>query len=221
MGILTIVVAVLAIIPSPSRKMDDQTGSTDVSSTPTVATHAETSPTDQHAAPMQTRPIQRLPQVIIEALRPSQAPSSPSKPNIAEEKKPEPELDIGRPVQRLVPSGDYESFEYGLQEGEELTVEVNGDGPLNVYLLTEENLSSLDSDQEFWYETGNEFARSTKLEFAPEESGTWFLVIENCENRDVTATIKVTVDKPSHPVPFLKSEKIEMPGQKLEGKLGT
>ncbi len=121
----------------------------------------------------------------------------------------------------VIPAGDYESFEYGLQEGEELAVEVTGDGPLNVYVLTEENLSSLDSDQEFWYETGTERARKASVKFIPEESGTWFLVIENTENRDLTAVVKVSVDKPSHPVPLLKSERIDLPGGKLEGKLST
>ena len=57
---------------------------------------------------------------------------------------------------KIIPSGDYLSFEVGVHEGEELAADVSADGELNVYVMTEENLNSLDLDQEFWYESGNE-----------------------------------------------------------------
>jgi hypothetical protein len=120
--------------------------------------------------------------------------------------------------QKIVPGDDYLSFEIGLREGEELVADVSGEGVLNVYLLTEENLANLDSNQEFWYEVGNERVRNATLKFIPEERGRWFLVIENCGNSDVAARVKFVVNEPSHPVPFLKSEKLDVPDVKLEGK---
>jgi hypothetical protein len=120
--------------------------------------------------------------------------------------------------QKIVPGDDYLSFEIGLREGEELVADVSGEGVLNVYLLTEENLANLDSNQEFWYEVGNERVRTATLKFVPEERGRWFLVIENCGSSDVSARVKFVVNEPSHPVPFLKSEKLDVPDVKLEGK---
>src|SRR2546427_8617377 len=122
---------------------------------------------------------------------------------------------------KIIPAGDYLSFEVGVHEGEELVADVSADGELNVYVMTEENLNSLDLDQEFWYEAGNERVRNTTVKFCPEEGGTWFLVVENCSSKDVSVTVKYNVNKPSHPVPFLKTEKLDLPDHKLEGKLST
>src|SRR3989441_11044353 len=122
---------------------------------------------------------------------------------------------------KTVPAGDYLSFEVGVHEGEELVADVSADGELNVYVMTEENLNSLDLDQEFWYEAGNERVRNTTVKFCPEEGGIWFLVVENCSSRDVTATVKVNVNTPSHPVPLLKTEKLDLPDSKIEGKLSS
>jgi hypothetical protein len=120
--------------------------------------------------------------------------------------------------QKIVPGDDYLSFEIGLREGEELVADVSGEGVLNVYLLTEESLANLDSNQEFWYEVGNERVRNATLRFTPEERGRWFLVLENCGSSDVSARVKFVVNEPSHPVPLLKSEKLDVPDVKLEGK---
>src|SRR2546426_1527045 len=131
------------------------------------------------------------------------------------------EKEEDRSAPKIIPSGDYLSFEVGIHEGEELVADVSADGELNAYVMTEENLNSLDLDQEFWYEAGNERVRNTTVKFCPEEGGIWFLVVENCSSRDVTATVKVNVNKPSHPVPFLKTEKLDLPDNKLEGKLSS
>ena len=129
------------------------------------------------------------------------------------------EEDRGGP--KIIPAGDYLSFEVGVHEGEELVADVSADGELNVYVMTEENLNSLDLDQEFWYEAGNERVRNTTVKFCPEEGGTWFLVVENCTSKDVSVTVKYNVNPPSHPVPFLKTEKLDLPDNKLEGKLSS
>src|SRR5215472_6432880 len=66
-----VAVAILAIIPFSSRKIDAQPGAPSTASIPSPPTQTEPSGGDQHAASAPTRPIQRLPQVIIEALRPT------------------------------------------------------------------------------------------------------------------------------------------------------
>jgi hypothetical protein len=68
---------------------------------------------------------------------------------------------------------------------------VTANGRVNFYLLDEDNLTSLDLGEEFWSETGEEDTEKTTLEFKPAQSGKWFLVVENTETRDVSATVNV------------------------------
>jgi len=113
-------------------------------------------------------------------------------------------------------AGDYVSFEVELEEGEEMLAELSASGKLNLYLMDDENLDKLDQGEDFWYEAGSEEVQNTKLKFKPEEGGTWLLVAENDGERDVTARIKINVDTPPHQIPLLKSEKIEMPDNRLD-----
>ena len=122
---------------------------------------------------------------------------------------------------QTISAGDYLSFKISIKEGEELVADVSAEGDLNVYVMTEENLTALDSDDEYWYEVGTEGVRSTTLKFAPEEDGTWFLVVDNGEEREVSATIKFNVRKAPHDTPLLKSDKLGLKDEKLESKLGT
>ncbi len=118
-----------------------------------------------------------------------------------------------------IPEGDFLSFEVKLDRGEELVGEVSSNGQVNAYILNEENLTALDSDQEFWYEAGTEGVKDAVLRFIAPEDGDWFLVVENADAREISAKARVTVAKPSHPVPLLKAEGFELPDARLEGKL--
>jgi len=118
-----------------------------------------------------------------------------------------------------IPEGDFLSFEVKLDKGEELVGEVSSNGQVNAYILNEENLNALDSDQEFWYEAGTEGVKETVLRYTAPEDGDWFLVVENVDAREVSAKAKVTVTKPAHQFPLLKAERFELPDARLEGKL--
>ena len=118
-----------------------------------------------------------------------------------------------------IPEGDFLSFEVKLEKGEELVGEVSSNGQMNAYILNEENLTAVDSDQEFWYEAGTEGARDAVLRFTAPEDGDWFLVVENVDSREISAKAKITVTKPAHQVPLLKAEALELPDARLEGKL--
>jgi len=118
-----------------------------------------------------------------------------------------------------IPEGDFLSFEVKLGKGEELVGEVSSNGQVNVYILNEENLTALDSDQEFWYDAGIEAVKDAVLRFTAPEDGDWFFVVENVDAREIGAKAKVTVTKPAHPVPLLKAEGFELPDTRLEGKL--
>jgi hypothetical protein len=118
-----------------------------------------------------------------------------------------------------IPEGDFLSFDVTLEKGEELVGEVSSNGQVNVYILNEENLTALDSDQEFWYEAGTEGVKDAVLRFTASEDGDWFFVVENVDAREISAKAKVTVTKAAHSVPLLKAEGFGLPDARLEGKL--
>src|SRR5713101_9294444 len=194
---LIIAVAVIASLPSTAS-------STNPPSVEKVSLETSSIRTEKNPNHARLEPARNYPQT-------QRSTQSLSKDGSPDEKP----MDIG---QKTIPGDDYLSFEVGLREGEELVADVSAEGALNVYLLTEENLANLDSNQEFWYEIGDERVRNTTVRFVPEENGRWFLVIENCGSNDVSATVKFVVNEPSHAAPMLKSEKLDVPDVKLEGK---
>ena len=121
---------------------------------------------------------------------PMQEPSRPVTPSVKPPSKPPlAKQDSGR--NPTIGRGDYQSSEVVLDGGEEVTCTVTSSGRVNVYLLDEGNLNSLESGEEFWSETGEEDVESAALNFTAPEKGKWFLVVENADLRDVSATVKI------------------------------
>ena len=111
-------------------------------------------------------------------------------PVILSPPKPVPsEPDLGKPA--TIERGDYISFDIQLEQGKSITCDVTANGRVNFYLLDEDNLTSLDLGEEFWSETGEEDTESATLEFKAPANGKWFLVVENTESRDVSATVNM------------------------------
>jgi hypothetical protein len=108
--------------------------------------------------------------------------NSPSKPPLASS-------DSG--ISPTIGRGDYERHDVELDEGAEVTCTVTANGQVNVYLLDEANLNSLDAGEEFWSETGEEDVESAVLTFTAPEKGKWFLVVENADSKEVSATVNV------------------------------
>jgi hypothetical protein len=128
-------------------------------------------------------------QGILRPIPPKTTPAilSPPKPVPSE-----PELGKTTTIER----GDYVSYDVQLEQGKSITSEVTANGRVNFYLLDEDNLTSLDLGEEFWSETGEEDAEEATLEFKPPQSGKWFLVVENTETRDVSATVNLRKTPP-------------------------
>ena len=99
------------------------------------------------------------------------------------------EPELGKPT--TIERGDYVSYDIQLEQGRSITCEVTANGRVNFYLLDEDNLTSLDLGEEFWSETGEEDTEKATLEFKAPQNGKWFLVVENSETRDVSATVNV------------------------------
>ena len=128
-------------------------------------------------------------QGILKPIPPKTTPAILSPP------KPVPsEPELGKPT--TIERGDYVSYEVQLEQGKSITCDVTANGRVNFYLLDEDNLTSLDLGEEFWSETGEEDTERATLEFRAPESGKWFLVVENSESRDVSATVNIRKTPP-------------------------
>ena len=82
-------------------------------------------------------------------------------------------------------------YDVELEANKDFLGEVTSDGLVNVYLLDEENMDNLDEGEEFWSETGEEGVETAKLEFTAPSKGKWFFVVENADDREITATVKM------------------------------
>ena len=102
-----------------------------------------------------------------------------------------------------IAKGDYTEYDVELDAGKDLSGEVKTTGLVNVYLLDEDNLDNLDQGEEFWSETGEESVENAKLEFTAPSKGKWFFVVENADDRAVSAT--VNLQKGSVPAETSKS----------------
>jgi hypothetical protein len=125
-------------------------------------------------------------------LRPIPPKTIPAIPIPAMPVPPEPEL--GKPT--TIERGDYVSYDVQLDQGKSITCEVTANGRVNFYILDDDNLTSLDLGEEFWSETGEEDTERATLEFKAPQNGKWFLVVENTESRDVSATVNVRKTAP-------------------------
>jgi hypothetical protein len=87
--------------------------------------------------------------------------------------------------------GDYERYDVELDEGAEVTCTVTANGQVNAYLLDDGNLRSLDAGEEFWSEIGEDDVERAVLSFTAPEKGKWFLVVENADSKEVSATVNI------------------------------
>jgi hypothetical protein len=145
------------------------------------------------------------PKTIPGAVSPAKSiPMKPSAPNQGMLKPIPPKTTSAIPIQpKPVPSepelgkttmvarGDYVKYDVQLDQGKSIICEVTANGLVNFYLLDDDNLTSLDLGEEFWSETGEEDTERATLEFKAPQTGKWFLVVENTESRDVSATVNI------------------------------
>jgi hypothetical protein len=95
------------------------------------------------------------------------------------------------PNTRIITKGDYATYDVELGQRAEVTCEVTATAPVNVYLMDEDNLNSLDLGEEFWSESGEEGVQKATLHFVAPQSGKWYLVVENSDNKEVSATANI------------------------------
>lgn len=103
---------------------------------------------------------------------------------------------LGPNFNPTIAKGDYAEYDVELDAGKDFSGDVTATGLVNVYLLDEDNLDNLDQGEEFWSETGEEGVESAKLEFTALSKGKWFFVVENADDRAVSATVKIQKGSP-------------------------
>jgi hypothetical protein len=116
-------------------------------------------------------------------------------PNVAPTPRP-PAVQPGPDFNPTIAKGDYAEYEVELDAGKDFSGEVTASGLVNIYLLDEDNLYNLDQGEEFWSETGEEGVENAKLEFTAPSKGKWFFVVENADDRAVSATVKIQKGSP-------------------------
>ena len=114
----------------------------------------------------------------------------PGGPNVAPTPRP-PVVKPGPNFNPTIVKGDYTEYDVELDAGKDFSGEVTATGLVNVYLLDEDNLDNLDQGEEFWSETGEEGVENATLEFTAPSKGKWFFVVENADDRAVSATVKI------------------------------
>jgi len=119
-------------------------------------------------------------------------------PNVMPSPRP-PAVKQGPDFNPTIAKGDYAEYEVELDAGKDFLGEVTASGLVNIYLLDEDNLDNLDQGEEFWSETGEEGVENAKLEFTPPSKGKWFFVVENADDRAVSATVKIQKGSPVSP----------------------
>ena len=172
-----------------------------------VPKHESSKSSSQIKSEFQTAMIPKItpPKTIPGAVSPAKSISTkPNAPNqgmlkpippktppaiLSPPKPPPSEPELGKPT--MIERGDYVSFDLQLDQGKSITCEMTANGRVNFYLLDEDNLTSLDLGEEFWSETGEEDTEEATLEFKAPQAGKWFLVVENSETRDVSATVNI------------------------------
>jgi hypothetical protein len=111
-------------------------------------------PTSAGSAP-KTSPLQdNARDMLAKAIAPKQDPPRPEV--VRMENTPSQKASLTKPVapipgpeitpienSAIIPEGDYEKYEVNLKEGDELVSEVKATGMVNVYLLDQDNLTSL------------------------------------------------------------------------------
>ena len=122
----------------------------------------------------------------------------PGVPNVELTLRP-PAVKLGPDFSPTIAKGDYTEYEVELDAGKDFTGEVTASGLVNVYLLDDDNLDNLDQGEEFWSETGEEGVENAKLEFTAPSKGKWFFVVENADDRAVSATVNIQKGSPPTP----------------------
>ena len=171
---------------------------------------------EHHASPVQAQASETI-------LQPKQtAPTTPTSagPAIPRPAPAQPQVQT-KPAESsgqtpsVIEKGDYLSLDMDLDAGKEMIGEVSADGIVNVYVLTEENLTSIDAGEEFWSEAVEEGVEEATVRFTASEKGTWFLVVENADDKDVTATVSVRIGglprRQSEPLKIEQTDRISVP----------
>src|SRR6266852_3177933 len=152
--------------------------------------HPSSTRIDQRAPP-KPEPVRTLGSKVSPKLTaPTVNTPKPGLPKVEPAPRP-PVVNQGPNFNPTIAKGDYTEYDVELEAGKDFSGEVTATGLVNVYLLDEDNLDNLDQGEEFWSETGEEGVEKATLEFTATSRGKWFFVVENADDRAVTATVKI------------------------------
>ncbi len=209
-GVIILVSLVLPLLANISPPRGPMT-SHPASKIPATSHHSQTEikspqhqPTEKHAPsnhqpspkmdqrpPPKPEPVRPLGSKVSPKLTaPTINTPKPGFPKVAPTPRP-PAVKQGPNFNPTIAKGDYTEYSVELEAEKDFSGEVTATGLVNVYLLDEDNLDNLDQGEEFWSETGEEGVENATLEFTAPSKGKWFFVVENADDRAVSATVKI------------------------------
>jgi hypothetical protein len=158
--------------------------------------HSSSPGIDQRTPP-KPDPARNLgPKASPKLIAPTISAPKPGLPKVAPPPRPPP-VKLGPNFNPTIAKGDYTEYDVELDAGKDFSGEVTATGLVNVYLLDEDNLDNLDQGEEFWSETGEESVEKATLEFTATSKGKWFFVVENADDRAISATVRIQKGSPA------------------------
>ena len=157
--------------------------------------HSSSTRTDQRTPPKADSVRNLGPKASPNLTTPTISTPKPGVPKVTPPPRPPP-VKLGPNFNPTIAKGDYAEYDVELDTGKNFSGEVIATGLVNVYLLDEDNLDNLDQGEEFWTETGEEGVERATLEFTATSKGKWFFVVENADDRAVSATVKIQKGSP-------------------------
>ncbi len=92
----------------------------------------------------------------------------------------------------VVLSDEFESYDFELEEGETLKINVTSSEPINLYIVDENNCSRFENDRSFEHIEGRENIKKCKISFTCEEEGLWTVILDNTWEEDIEVNIEIT-----------------------------
>jgi hypothetical protein len=154
-----------------------------------ASNHQSSTRIDQR--PSQREPVKTLPPKVGPKLTASSITAPKLGVSNAASISRSPAVKQGPNLNPTIAKGDYAEYHIELDSGRDFSGEVTANGLVNIYLLDEDNLDNLDQGEEFWSETGEEGVENAKLDFTAPSKGKWFFVVENADDRVVSASVRI------------------------------
>jgi hypothetical protein len=94
---------------------------------------------------------------------------------------------------KMIKSGEYESYPLSLMRGDKITGIISSDLPVDLYIMTADDLQSFDKRKNFKAAEASKGIKRSVLNFECPRRGLWEIVLENSGVEDAEVTVLIRV----------------------------